>query len=61
MDLIVELTRERGMSTILIAHDLGLPPRYCDRVVVMQKGRVVEAACSAAIFKSPQHPLYAQA
>ena len=31
MDLIVELTRERGMSTILITHDLGLAAAYCDR------------------------------
>src|SRR4051812_7906865 len=44
MDLIVELTRERGMSTILITHDLGLAATYCDRVVVMEKGRVVETA-----------------
>src|SRR4030095_10821685 len=35
MDLIVELTKERGMSTILITHDLGLAAAYCDRVVVM--------------------------
>ena len=33
MDLIVELTRERAMSTILITHDLGLAATYCDRVV----------------------------
>lgn len=55
MELIVELTRERGMSTILITHDLGLAAAYCDRVVVMEKGRIVEAAPSSAIFRSPQH------
>ncbi len=55
MDLIVELTRENGMSTILITHDLGLASAYCDRVVVMEKGKVVETAKSAQIFKSPQH------
>jgi peptide/nickel transport system ATP-binding protein len=55
MDLIVELTRRRGMSTILITHDLGLAAAYCDRVVVMEKGRVVETAKSADIFASPQH------
>ncbi len=42
MDLVVELTRERGMSTILITHDLVLAASYCDRIVVMEKGRVVE-------------------
>jgi peptide/nickel transport system ATP-binding protein len=56
MDLIVELTRERGMSTILITHDLGLAAAYCDRVVVMEKGRVVETADAADIFRNPQHP-----
>jgi len=44
------------MSTILITHDLGLAAAYCDRVVVMEKGRVVETALSADIFASPQHP-----
>ncbi len=55
MELVTELTRERGMSTILITHDLGLAATYCDRVVVMEKGEVVEAAASGTIFKSPQH------
>lgn len=56
MDLVVELTRRRGMSTILITHDLGLAAAYCDRVVVMEKGHVVETAVSADIFARPQHP-----
>jgi peptide/nickel transport system ATP-binding protein len=56
MDLIVELTKRRSMSTILITHDLGLAAAYCDRVVVMEKGRVVETAKSADIFANPQHP-----
>jgi peptide/nickel transport system ATP-binding protein len=56
MDLIVELTRQRGMSTILITHDLGLAAAYCDRVVVMEKGHVVETAQSADIFARPAHP-----
>src|SRR5205807_2208506 len=55
MDLIVELTKRRGMSTILITHDLGLAAAYCDRVIVMEKGRVVETALSADIFAKPQH------
>jgi peptide/nickel transport system ATP-binding protein len=55
MDLVVELTKSRGMSTILITHDLGLAAAYCDRVVVMEKGRVVETALSADIFTNPKH------
>jgi peptide/nickel transport system ATP-binding protein len=55
MDLVVELTKRRGMSTILITHDLGLAAAYCDRVVVMEKGRVVETALSDDIFANPRH------
>jgi len=56
MDLIVELTKSRSMSTILITHDLGLAAAYCDRVVVMEKGNVVETALSKDIFSKPEHP-----
>jgi peptide/nickel transport system ATP-binding protein len=56
MELVVELTHQRGMSTVLITHDLGLAAAYCDRVVVMQKGEVVETALSETIFKTPAHP-----
>ena len=55
MDLVTELTRARGMSTVLITHDLGLAATYCDRVVVMEKGHVVETASSKAIFTAPSH------
>ena len=55
MDLIVELTKKRGMSTILITHDLGLAATYCDRVAVMEKGHVVESAPSRQIFTAPSH------
>ena len=55
MDLTVDLTRERGMSMILITHDLGLAAAYCDRVVVMEKGHVVETAQAETIFKAPRH------
>src|SRR5206468_2511192 len=55
MDLILDLTRERGMSTILITHDLGLAAAYCDKVIVMEKGNVVETASATQIFAQPAH------
>src|ERR1700744_3398873 len=55
MDLVGKLTRQRNMSTILITHDLGLAAAYCDRVVVMEKGKVVEPAAAATIFRAPDH------
>ncbi|GAB4227665.1 MAG: ABC transporter ATP-binding protein [Kiloniellaceae bacterium] len=56
MDLVRDLTRERGMSVVLITHDLGMAAAYCDRIVVMQKGKIVEAAPVADLFKRPTHP-----
>ena len=55
MDLIQELTRNRNMSVILITHDLGMASAYCDRLVVMQKGKIVESAPVVKIFSEPQH------
>ncbi|KMO11873.1 dipeptide ABC transporter ATP-binding protein [Methylobacterium platani] len=55
MDLVTSLTRERGMATVLITHDLGLAATYCDRIAVMEQGRVVETAPAATIFRTPAH------
>ncbi len=56
MDLIADLTKEREMSTILITHDLGLAAAYCDRIIVMQSGSVIEASTPKELFNNPQHP-----
>jgi peptide/nickel transport system ATP-binding protein len=56
MDLIADLTRERNMAVVLITHDLGLAAAYCDRIAVMQKGKVVESAAVADLFRHPTHP-----
>ncbi|WP_159996718.1 ABC transporter ATP-binding protein [Roseomonas sp. 18066] len=55
MDLLATLTRDRGMAMLLITHDLGLAAQYCDRVAVMEQGRVVEEAPPAALFGTPGH------
>ena len=47
LDLIDDLVRDNGMGLILISHDLDLVARYCDRILVMNAGRVVET-CEAA-------------
>ena len=56
MDLVRDLTRARQMAVVLITHDLGMAAHYCDRIVVMQKGRVVESAPVAELFTAPRHP-----
>ena len=44
------------MATILITHDLGLAAQYCDRLIVMHAGHVVESGPVTSIFKRPAHP-----
>ncbi len=55
MDLIRDLSKERNMSSILITHDLGLAAEYCDRIVVMKDGVLVEEGLSDQIFSNAQH------
>ncbi|MEC8795780.1 MAG: ATP-binding cassette domain-containing protein, partial [Pseudomonadota bacterium] len=56
MDLVRDLIRERGMSSILITHDLGLAAQYCDRLIVMKDGLVVEEGDPIKVFSQPEHP-----
>nr|WP_276562394.1 ABC transporter ATP-binding protein [Hoeflea prorocentri] len=55
LDLIDELVTGRGMGLILISHDLNLVSRYCDRIVVMNSGKIVES-CTARDLKNASHP-----
>ncbi|MDB5229086.1 MAG: ATPase component of various ABC-type transport system with duplicated ATPase domain [Bacteroidota bacterium] len=56
LDLINDLSRETGMSTIFITHDLGVIAEIADRVVVMYKGKIVEQGSVVDIFSNPKHP-----
>jgi len=56
MDLLRELRRERGMSLILITHDLGLVAESADRVVIMYSGQVMETGTVAQVLGTPRHP-----
>jgi peptide/nickel transport system ATP-binding protein len=56
MDLLAGLIADRGLAMILITHDLGLAAQYCDRIAVMEQGRVVERGPPATLFTAPQHP-----
>jgi peptide/nickel transport system ATP-binding protein len=58
--LLAELKRERGMSMVLVTHDLGVVAGIADRVVVMRAGRIVETGPTARILKHPENP-YTQA
>ena len=54
--LIERLRRDLGMAVVIITHDLGVVAEYCDRVVVMYAGRIVESAPTAVLIEAPQHP-----
>jgi peptide/nickel transport system ATP-binding protein len=56
LDLIKELQVETGMSVLLITHDLGVVANVADEVVVMYRGRVMEAGSRENIFRNAQHP-----
>jgi peptide/nickel transport system ATP-binding protein len=54
--LLLDLRERRGMTIILISHDLGVIAETCDRVAVMYCGRIVEMGSAAEIFHRPRHP-----
>ena len=56
LDLLVELQDEYGLSYLFISHDLGVIHHMSDRILVMRRGRVVEAGDSEQIFRNPGHP-----
>lgn len=55
MDLIQTLSRGREMGVILITHDLALAGQYCDRLVVMKDGKIVEEGSPAQLARDANH------
>ncbi|MET0414343.1 MAG: ABC transporter ATP-binding protein [Polyangiaceae bacterium] len=60
LELLRELSHRRGMSTMLITHDLGLASEYCDALVVMHAGHVVEQGPTLDVLARPRHPYTAR-
>jgi len=56
LDLLRSIQEEKGMSILLITHDLGVVAEMCDRVAVMYAGSLVEQASVQELFKNPLHP-----
>lgn len=56
MELMVELTKAEGTAVLLISHDLPMVARYTSRIVVMEKGALVEQGTTEQILEKPQHP-----
>lgn len=56
LDVFATLTMESGRSALIVSHDLSVVANYCDRVVVMLNGDIVEQGDVAEILENPQHP-----
>ena len=56
LELIRKMQRELGTAVIFITHDIGIVSGFCDRVLVMYAGRIVESGSTAQIFYKPKHP-----
>jgi len=56
LDLLVRLQKDLDMSILMITHDLGVVAEFCDHVVVMYAGMIVEKAPVEQIFDQPRHP-----
>jgi microcin C transport system ATP-binding protein len=56
LELLADLQRRVGMAVLIITHDLHLVRQFADRVVVMERGHLVEQGAVADVFARPQHP-----
>ncbi|WP_455923743.1 dipeptide ABC transporter ATP-binding protein [Pseudomonas putida] len=56
LDCLQGLAQQRQAAVILITHDLGVALQRADRVLVMQRGHIVESGSAAQVFNAPRHP-----
>lgn len=56
LQLLMDLRDRRGLSIILVTHDLGVVAQTCDRIAVMRQGEIVEQGKKRALLADPDHP-----
>jgi len=54
MELLMKLKKEQNLSVIFICHDLALVQMFCDRVLVMEQGRIVETGTPDQVIHTPR-------
>jgi peptide/nickel transport system ATP-binding protein len=55
LTLIKDIQSRFGLAILFVTHDLRVAAQVCDRIAVMQRGRIVETGVTAALFANPQH------
>ena len=55
VELFAELADDGGLAVLFVAHDLAVVYALCDRVAVIERGRIVECAPTAQLFAAPAH------
>lgn len=55
LDTLKRLQRDRGITMVIVSHDLGVIRTMADRVMVMRRGEVVEEGLADQVFQDPQH------
>ncbi|MER7790481.1 ABC transporter ATP-binding protein [Streptomyces sp. NPDC097640] len=56
VDLLAELQQERGLTIVMVSHDLSVVASLCERTAVLERGRVVEQGDTAQVLGAPAHP-----
>lgn len=56
IDLLKKINKEKGTSILFISHNLAVVRALCSKVIVMQKGKIVEAGDIEQVYSNPQHP-----
>ncbi len=56
VDLLAELKQERGLTLVMVSHDLSVVASLCERTAVLERGRVVEQGATSQVLGEPGHP-----
>lgn len=56
LDLLRQLTQRLGLASIIVTHDLAVARLLAHRMIVMQRGRIVETGLTDQVLDDPQHP-----
>ncbi|MFF7364215.1 ATP-binding cassette domain-containing protein [Streptomyces sp. NPDC008125] len=56
VDLLAELKEDRGLTMVMVSHDLSVVATLCERTAVLERGQIVEQGATAQVLGAPAHP-----